>query len=138
MEAHAFYKLASSYSTRELVQVLKVVSDNSSCKELNVSPSKATDLIAGSIPVVLNLVEQMEQISKELQPPMEFEIMHQQLVSIHHFSTTRAHQLYNLMRHANVLGKDMNKLKSLVHSAKNSSEAISQAEKWLDDSRRMR
>jgi len=138
MEAHAFYQQASRFATRELVQVLKIVSDNPSNPLQKISSKVATQLIEETFEIVTNLVDQLEQLAKEIQPPKSLKILHQKLLNTQHFSATRAHQLYDLIRHTHALGKDLEQLESLVLSAGNAASALSRGQEWLKDSRKMR
>ena len=66
MEAYAFYKTASNYSIRELIQVIKIVSDNPSHSLESFTPKEVPGLIAAHINKVDKLVKEIEEASSEI------------------------------------------------------------------------
>ena len=66
MEAHAFFSIASRSITRELVQVVKVVSDNNDHSFESITPTIASDLIEKNLPEIIDLVDQLEGFSEEI------------------------------------------------------------------------
>ena len=65
MEASAFYAEAAKYSTAELVQVFKVISDNLENPISEIDLKLVPDLIATQIPQVLTLIESMSEIVEQ-------------------------------------------------------------------------
>jgi len=65
MEASAFYTEATKYSTAELVQVFKVISDNLKNPISEIELHSVPGLIAAQAPQVLLLIERMSAIARQ-------------------------------------------------------------------------
>ena len=124
MESHAFYQAAIGYSIRELVQVIKIVSDNPTQPVDKFSPKEAPNLIIQHLPAIDALVMQMDQACESLQTDQALEESFIAINKTHSFSFTRSHQLYNLVKHAKLLDLDMNIVQELARSSANASDAI--------------
>ena len=66
MEASGFYSTASRFTTSELVQSYKVVSDNPRSPVRKISTNEASDLINGKMEDIVFLIEQLLNDSHEL------------------------------------------------------------------------
>jgi len=137
MEAHAFYKALAGHSLRELIQVVKIVSDNPCSPLEQVNPKMASKWIEQNIESVLQLVREMEKCREEIRTNPEVEDLHQELLSFHHFSVTRRHQLHDLVRHLHAHKLDPGEMIELVRNAKGPADAISSTELWLSPQRRL-
>jgi hypothetical protein len=137
MEAHAFYKALAGHSLRELIQVVKIVSDNPCSPLEQVNPKMASKWIEQNLENVMRLVRDMEKCWKEIRTDPEVENLHQKLLSFHRFSVTRRHQLHDLIRHLHAHKLDPGEMIELVQNAKGPAEAISSAELWLFPQRRL-
>ena len=124
MEAHSFFREASKFSFRELVQVVKIVSDTPSQSIEKILPQEATEMISLHMRDVDELVCQIDQMAMELQPDEQIEEISKEILTIHHFSVTRSHQLHELLRHAKMLGVDLDEIKNLVSFSPNAKEAL--------------
>lgn len=87
MEASGFYSTASRFTSGELVQCYKVVSDNPQSPFKKFSTKEATDLINGRIEDISFLVEQLVNTSNKLsalnKTPIMFDQIHDQLKMTH-------------------------------------------------------
>jgi len=124
MEAHSFFREASKFSFRELVQVVKIVSDTPSQPIEKIRPQKATEMISLHMRDVDELVSQIDQMALELQPDEQIEEITKEILTIHHFSVTRTHQLRELLRHAKMLGVDLDQIKNLVSLSPDAKQAL--------------
>ncbi|NDH00866.1 MAG: hypothetical protein EBY43_07295 [Opitutae bacterium] len=124
MEAHSFYREASRFSFRELVQVVKIVSDTPSQPIEKIRPQKAAEMIASHMNQLDHLVSLIDQMAMEIQPDEQIEEITKEILTIHHFSVTRSHQLHELLRHAQMLGVDLDEIKDLVSFSPNAKQAL--------------
>ena len=104
-------------SIRELVQVIKIVSDNPTQPVDKFSPKEAPNLIIQHLPAIDALVMQMDQHVKVYKPTKHWKSHLLLLIKHIHFHFTRSHQLYNLVKHAKLLDLDMNIVQELARSS---------------------
>ncbi len=87
MEASGFYSTASRFTTSELVQSYKVVSDNPQTPVKKITSKEATDLINDQMEDISFLVNQLLNDSQELsalnQTPIMFDQFHEQIKMTH-------------------------------------------------------
>jgi nucleoside phosphorylase len=69
MEASAFYETAMRFSTAELIQCLKVVSDNPTSPVDNIDPQQVSRLIAAHIPAIGTVLAELQQLAKVISTP---------------------------------------------------------------------
>lgn len=135
MEAHAFFATACLGTTRELIQVFKVVSDNPNHSIAEIDGNQITRLIAGTLPDFQNICGQLQSMEEEINPTtqeIDFKILG---YSIHPFSQTQRHLLDRLFRHAHSLSLDQSVILAELRSGKSAKEAIRNLEKILDPHR---
>jgi len=138
MEAHAFYKTASQFSIRELVQVIKIVSDNPIHGLEKVKTKDVTKWMNQHMEELDELVAQIDAASATLQPDLELETLFSKLQQMHSFSATRRYQLHNLLLHAKATGVKMSKIEELFASANEAKDAMKKANQFLEPYRRIR
>ena len=138
MEAHAFYSSVVSVTTRELVQVVKVTSDNPSSPLSNFSRKDVPKFIENQLENITRLVDQMEKTNLSIQIEPEISNTYESVREIHHFSSTRSHQLHDLIRHSNALGLSLEEIVSIAKSAKDGAEVISSINLWMKPNRHFR
>lgn len=132
MEAHSFYATASLGTSRELIHVLKVVSDNPQHSINNIDNSQVTRLIEGILPDFLSISNQLDSMVKCFSPRTEEASLNDLAHSIHSFSQTQAHQLNKLFRHAHSLSVEASILRPVLQSSKSPKEAIRNLEKIIN------
>lgn len=131
MEAHAFYNTASQFSIRELVQVIKIVSDNPSSPLPEFNPKDAPGMIGRHLRQIDGLIGQMEQASASLQPDAEINSFCKKIEGVHRFSVTRSHQLHQLVRQAKNLRVDMCEIEQITLSSTNAKEVVQKVAELL-------
>ena len=98
MEAAAFFDTATRFSTAELVQVIKTVSDNRAEPTGQVTARRVQALVGAAVAVIEQAVGQLHDMARELAaidaPPPELE----RFVARWRFSVTQRHQLAALLR----------------------------------------
>ena len=137
MEAHSFYREASRFSFRELVQVVKVVSDTPSHPIEKIRPQEATEMIASHMDQLDELVMQIDQLALAVQPDEQIEKVAKGILSLHHFSVTRTHQLLELLRHAKMLGFDLDEIQNLVSLSPDAKQALEKIKIRIEPHRKL-
>ncbi|NOU42788.1 MAG: hypothetical protein HOO87_04330 [Methyloglobulus sp.] len=129
MEASAFYETAIRFSTGELIQCLKVVSDNETSLAQNISPQWVTRLIGAQLHTIECILAELTKLAGLLSSPELPEF--NSLVSCYHFSATEKIQLKKLLsRRALVKGRDS--LEFDDATAQNGKELLRLLEKQLE------
>jgi hypothetical protein len=132
MEGYAFYEAAIKFSCRELLLLLKVVSDGPKSNVKILTPKKISKLILNNIENILVIVRQLENLSKleftRLIPP---DICNQ-IKQKWHFTVTQKHQLTTLVRRWTSVFPETT-LFQKIKNQKNSKSVISSLSKDLDE-----
>lgn len=106
MEASGFYPIASRYSTRELVQCVKIVSDNTKNSWRDLRKGQVGDWIKYQMYSIAEGAQELLSLSaaevRRCAVPIEGESM----LSTWHFTVTEKHLLFKLLRRHQVLMAD--------------------------------
>jgi adenosylhomocysteine nucleosidase len=101
MEASAFYETAARFSCSELIQCLKVISDNRQTPAGNIEAKQVSALIAAHVPAIEALLAEMAALAKLITQPEPR--LFKQLVQQYHFTASERVQLKNLLCRWDVL-----------------------------------
>ncbi len=95
MEASAFFEIAVRFTSAELIQCLKVISDNQENPSDSVNPKLAQTLIKQNVETLQQLINALLSLRQQLddQEPQAF----QQLVQTTHFSVSEQNRLKKLL-----------------------------------------
>jgi hypothetical protein len=104
MECSAFYTSAQRFITSELVQVLKIVSDNSVADIENITEVKISQLIGDNVLLIDAIVTQLQALSSEYNSVYALTDEIQSLISQAQISKTQSIQLVALYRRFTALG----------------------------------
>lgn len=97
MEASGFYETASRFSTQELVQCFKVISDQSKASAQKVSGTLVRNLIAENLNLIDSILKELSKLSAELSN-LDSSSEEWNLFFKHwHFTVTESHQLKRLL-----------------------------------------
>lgn len=115
MEAYAFVQVASKLSCRELILVLKIVSDGKNDDIKNLTKQKISQLIIDKLDIVENLIEKLKTLSS-----LEFERLalphaYGEIIKRHHFSASQLHQLLPLVKRWTAVNPSEDLLESIKH-----------------------
>ena len=106
MEASAFYETAVKFSTAELIQSIKVISDNHASPAQNIKPKQVTGLIAAHVDCFFEIQGHLQRLAKQLEgrEPELYRIYSEQW----HFTVSQKHRLKELLSRWQILsnGKD--------------------------------
>lgn len=100
MEASAFFATASRFALVELVQVLKVVSDNQNAPATGLKPADVAGLIGKHIEAISELVDKTTTLANRL---AEVPVDSEPWMSGRHFSVSQTRKLFDLLRRLAVL-----------------------------------
>lgn len=102
MEAAGFYPTACRFTTGELVQVLKIISDNRKTPVETLSQGKISLLIEQNLPVIRELLDKLSELSASLPEPQLQDLM--ELNPGWRLSVTSKLQLQRLLERYSALG----------------------------------
>ena len=125
MEAHAFCSIAYQSITRELVQVIKVVSDNPSAPLADFNPKFATDLLFANLSHIEEISEQLEGLEREISMDPLILGMLAEIRAKLHCTATQVHQLERILQQAHALGMAQNEIRSLIKSSTHTKNLLS-------------
>lgn len=91
MEASAFYETAARFSSGELIQCLKVISDNELSPVENIQPKQVASLIAAHAATVEAILAQLSRLAKMITVPEP--TLFRQLTQRYHFTVSEQGQL---------------------------------------------
>jgi hypothetical protein len=135
MEAHAFYRTACQFSIRELVQVIKIVSDNPDHDLNQVNPKEVPAMMETRLKEIDTLVKQIDTASLSMKSDDELSEIIQKIQSVHSFSVTHVHQLHDLLRQAKSLGVDLGEIEEIIAKASNARDAMQKVTHFLEPKR---
>ena len=133
MEGSAFFETATRFCPRELVQSVKIISDNPESPLSHFDKSKVASLITPSIPIIKKLIEEMEIIAEELTPPLELESTFQEITRQYSLTETQVHQVSKMIRQAHLLELPLSKIVTLFKNSSNVKSALSLSNQLLEE-----
>lgn len=98
MECAGFFQAAGECATLELVQALKIISDNDDHPMDGVNPDIVSRLMTQNLPVVDDIIQQLLALSKLQQRLHDPGPDYHTLIRRRHFTVTQQHQLQSLLR----------------------------------------
>lgn len=103
MEASGFFETASRFSTTELIQSLKIVSDNAAHPATGINEKQVNALISAQLETIDDILRHQQQLAEELctihQAPAQYEA----IASQWRFSHSEQIQLRDILRRWSVL-----------------------------------
>ena len=124
MEASGFYSAAESYSTREMVHCMKIISDNSQSPAGKITAAMVDKLISRNLSSIKELVRKLQVLSMEEEERTSDPPFLQECLSRWHFTVTQTHQLKSLLRKWLLLQPGKNVLDVLLPDCKDSRNVI--------------
>ncbi|PCI77735.1 MAG: hypothetical protein COB20_07415 [SAR86 cluster bacterium] len=104
MEASAFYAEATKYSTAELVQVFKVISDNLEYPISEIDLQSVPNLITAQAPQILTLIERMSEILEQYNSSQRLPSHYHEICSKIRLTVNQKLQLRRLCQRYKALG----------------------------------
>ena len=135
MEGYTFLKSASCHSSAELVQSVKVVSDNPNNPVSQFDKSTVHGMISSHLPSIIQIINEMEALSHQILPDPKIELCFNKIFPCHPFTETQSHQLRKAIRQAIALGLPLSELEDASQDSTDSRSALRQINQLLDRKR---
>ena len=132
MEGAAFYDVASKITSRELIGLLKVISDGPSNDIKKLNKSNISNLIKSNISDINNVISYYELLSLTEQKIINKSDLFFKIFNQWHFTVSQKYQLDSLVRRINTFG-DNEKIMYLLRDCKNSKSVISMLNKQIEN-----
>jgi hypothetical protein len=133
MEAYGFVATAIRFSTSELVQSIKIVSDNRESTLAAWTPASVREIVEGRINDVAEAAERFQEIGKDLEPLRREESESRALVSAYceraRFTASESRKLRRLLQRWAALAPEAERGNA---SGRNASEILEGLERRLD------
>ena len=124
MEASGFYSAAESYSTREMIHCIKIISDNSQSHINNINTVMVDELISRNLSVIKELVEKLQCLSREMEARASDYPFYKECLSRWCFTVTQTHQLKSLLWKWSLLQPRNDVMDVLLSNCQNSRNVI--------------
>jgi adenosylhomocysteine nucleosidase len=130
MEGSAYYETATRFSTGELIQCLKIVSDNELSPTQTIQAKYVSELISKEIPTITAILKELTQLTESLkrQDLTEFNL----LLNQYHFTANEQIQLKKLLTRWDLL-KSGNKIDFSLGQAKSGNDFIKELDHQLGE-----
>ena len=132
MEGSAFYDMASKISSRELIGLLKIVSDGPSNDIKKLNKLNITNLIKSNVSKINNVVSYYEWLSSTEKKIITKSDLFFDISNLWHFTVSQKHQLDSLVRRINTFNVNKN-IMDLLRNCKNSKSVISVLNKQVEN-----
>jgi hypothetical protein len=106
MEAAAFYPIACRFSTAELVQVVKIVSDNLDNPTTRLTPARVEALVEQRLDIIVALADGIGALAAELGAAEAAPASLESILERWHFTVSERRHLSRLLRHYQLLYPD--------------------------------
>ena len=101
MEASAFYEIAIRFSSGELIQCIKIISDNKNNPSSQIKPAQVSQWVSDVLPVIEEYRQQLSQLAM-MDKPSE-DSSYAEIITQWHFSSNEKFQLINLLNKRAIL-----------------------------------
>jgi hypothetical protein len=135
MEGYGYFKSASRHSSAELVQSVKVVSDNPDNPISHFDKSTVHEMISSHLPSIVHIINEMETLSHQILPDPEIELGFTKIFPSQPFTETQSHQLRKAVRQAIALGVPLSELEDASQHSTDSRSALRKINQLLDRKR---
>ena len=132
MEGAAFYDVASKITSRELIGLLKVISDGPSNDIKKLNKSNIYNLIKFNISDINNVISYYELLSLTEKKIINKSDLFFKIFNQWHFTVSQKYQLDSLVRRINTFG-DNEKIMYLLRDCKNSKLVINMLNKQIEN-----
>jgi len=130
MEASGFIDTARLFCDAELVQTVKVVSDNEKQPFSNISTQLSRDLIADNSPTIIEFTEHLRELASHL-GIVDIGVR-EEFVSRWQFSTAQTVQLERLLQRYNVIFPTMQKIPQDFSQLNTANQVLNQLKQTVD------
>ena len=132
MEASAFYETAIRFSSSELIQCIKIISDNKNNPSSQIKPAQVSSWVSDALPTIEEYSKQLSQLAGLNQPSIASANSYAEMILKWHFTNSEKLQLNSLLNKRGVLTG--NKLLNLDEMPQSSAkEVLSYLRKEVDE-----
>ena len=135
MEGSAFFETASRFSPREMVESVKIVSDNPESPLSGFEKSKVSSLVSKVISQIEPLIIELDSMEENLDPPETLNRAFKEISANHRLTSTQVHQVQKIIRQAHVLQIPTSQVLALFQRTANVKSALSQIDQLLEERR---
>jgi len=128
MEAAGFYREATRFSTAELVQVVKIVSDNRELSWKRLSASSIEDLVGARLEEISTVIEETAGLARELAKRGVDPPEYAQFLERWHFTVTERRRLRELFQRLRVLAPEKEAWSPELHRLPHAEAVL----RWLE------
>jgi len=101
MEASAFYETAIRFSSSELIQCIKIISDNKNNPSSQIKPAQVSQWLSDALPVIEEYSQQLSQLASLNQPSIA--ASYAEMITQWHFTNSEKLQLNSVLNKRGVL-----------------------------------
>lgn len=131
MEASGFYSTACRFAVCELIQVIKIISDNQQNPAKTITKSLIAELVGNQISVIDQIIKILQKSLQDFNAPDTVPPHYEQLIKKWHFTQTQRQQLKQQLQRWQVLCPNKNPLKEFEHAGI-SKRLLQQINEYLD------
>jgi len=132
MEASGFYATACRFTSGELVQCFKVVSDNRQQPGTGINAKFCRQLLAGQLEPLERVIDALQGLQQQYNDRHSPHPDHERLLANWHFSVSQQHQLGRLLQRWMTLAPGQPAWSSTLHPLKTASAVLQHLEQQLD------
>ncbi|HGX92475.1 MAG TPA: hypothetical protein ENK35_04080 [Candidatus Tenderia sp.] len=131
MEASGFYASASRFSSSELVQVLKIISDNRDHPISEITEKQVVTMIEAQLPLIDRLIQTLSELATELRQIQSPPDLMASFLEGWHFTTCQHNQLRQLLLRWQALSPEQPPSAEPFHNLRKSGEVLRALEQQL-------
>ena len=135
MEGSSFFETASRFSPREMVESVKIVSDNPESPLSGFEKSKVSSLVSKVILQIEPLILELDSMKRDLTPPEVLDRAFKEISANHRLSSTQVHQVQKFIRQAHVLQCPIPEILALFKESSNVKSVLSKIDQLLEERR---
>ncbi len=103
MEASAFYEIAIRFSSNELIQCIKIISDNKNNPSTQIKPAQVSRWLSDVLPLIEKYYSQLSRLASMSQTQLAHTVNYAEIITNWHFTTSEKLQLSNLLSKRSIL-----------------------------------
>jgi adenosylhomocysteine nucleosidase len=132
MEAAGFYNTVSRFTTSELIQCIKIISDNQSSSTEKVSAKQVESLVEGNLEAIERVVLGLDALAKELESRERAPEKFEHVLKKFHFTVTEQRKLKRLLKRLETLDINPEIWESQISQLKNTNGVIRALEAQIE------
>ncbi len=135
MEGSAYFETASRFSPREMVQSVKIISDNPETPLSGFDKSKVQSLVSKVINQIEPLIIELDSMEKEITPPDALIYAFEEISNQYRLTATQVHQVQKIIRQAHLLQFPISQILELFQASSNLKSTLLEIDQILEGKR---